>query len=151
MIKFDCKKFEELSLEELYKIIELRQEVFVVEQNCVYQDLDNKDQDSWHLMGWNDEKQLVAYLRLMPEGLSYADHASIGRVVTAQKVRKQGAGKELMKRALEVAEKLFPKCTLKISAQVYLLKFYNSFGFEAVGAEYLEDGIPHIAMIRKYT
>ncbi len=149
MIQFKCKKFQELSLEELYATMVLRQEVFVVEQDCVYLDADNKDQDSWHLMGFDETESLVAYLRLIPKGLSYEKYPSFGRVVTSEKVRRGGAGKALMNAALKEAEKYFPNQTIKISAQVYLIRFYQSFGFEPIGEHYLEDGIPHVAMLRE--
>lgn len=149
MIRFECKAFQELALDELYATMVLRQEVFVVEQDCVYLDADGKDQAGWHLMGWDEAGELVAYLRILPEGISYPGYVSIGRVVTSEKVRREGTGKLLMTVALEKAALLFPALSIKISAQVYLLRFYNSFGFEAVGEEYLEDGIPHIAMVRR--
>lgn len=128
----------------------LRQAVFVVEQDCVYLDADGKDQESWHLMGVNSEKELVAYLRILPKGISYQNYPSIGRVLTAEKVRRDGAGKALMQQALIEAERIFPGEAIKISAQTYLNGFYESFGFEPVGEEYLEDGIPHVAMVRKH-
>ena len=149
MIRFVCKLFQELSLEELYAAMVLRQEVFVVEQDCVYLDADDKDQTSWHLLGFDEFGNLVAYLRILPKGVSYDNYPSIGRVVTSEKVRRKGAGKELMEKALIEANKLFPEEIIKISAQKYLLDFYNSFGFEVIGEEYLEDGIPHFAMLRK--
>lgn len=149
MIRFICKVFQELSLEELYAMMVLRQEVFVVEQDCVYLDADGKDQEAWHLLGLDENESLVAYLRILPKGLSYEKYPSIGRVVSSDKVRGEGVGKLLLERALQESEKLFPGQGVKISAQVYLLKFYQSFGFEATDDEYLEDGIPHIAMIRK--
>lgn len=149
MINFTLKKFHDLSLDELYKLMVLRQEVFVVEQDCVYLDADNKDQSSWHLLGSDQDSDLVAYLRILPKNISYKEYPSLGRIVTANKVRRNGAGKMLMTEALRYTDELFPNQSIKISAQTYLLRFYNSFGFEAIGAEYLEDGIPHTAMIRK--
>ena len=146
-MEITCKHFKELSTEELYNIIRLRLEVFSVEQNCPYQDADGKDQQSWHLMIYND-KELVGYSRILPKGVAYADYASIGRVVTAKSVRMQGVGKLLMKESLEQAAKLFGKVPLKISAQAYLRKFYTSFGFIATGEEYIEDHIPHIGMVK---
>lgn len=149
MIRFICKTFQELSNEELYASMVLRQEVFVLEQNCPYLDADGKDQDAWHLLGFDTKGSLIAYLRILPKGISYENYPSIGRVVTSQSIRRNGAGKALMLRALEETDRLFPGEALKISAQVYLLRFYSDLGFQAVGEEYLEDGIPHIAMIRK--
>ena len=135
MTTFICKKFNELSLYELYEIMALRQEVFVVEQNCPYLDADGKDQSAWHLMGLNENKKLVAY--------------SIGRVVTSTSARGGGIGRELMEQSIQWMEKLFPAQDIKIGAQCYLEKFYKSLGFEIAGDEYLEDGIPHYPMLRK--
>jgi len=139
------KKFEELTASELYKIMQLRNEVFVVEQNCVYQDADDKDQPSLHLCGWDGEK-LVAYTRIIPQGISYTE-ASIGRVVTSPAYRSTGAGRQLMQESIERTFSQFNCSSIKIGAQVYLTKFYQSLGFVQSGAEYLEDGIPHIEMI----
>ncbi len=148
MVNYICKPFNELTLDQLYAIMVLRQEVFVVEQDCPYIDADNKDQDSYHLMGWNEENQLVAYTRLVPKGISYEDYISIGRVITSKLVRKQGVGIELMKKSIDKIRELFgTNEPIKISAQVYLLRFYNSLGFKEKGEEYLEDGIPHTAML----
>ncbi len=148
MITFKCKTFQELSIDELYAMMVLRQEVFVVEQNCVYTDADNRDQASWHLLGTDTNGELVAYLRILPKGLSYKEYPSIGRVATSNKIRKQGIGRVLMEEALIHTDRLFPKERIKISAQVYIVSFYNSLGFESVGEAYLEDGIPHTGMIR---
>lgn len=148
MINFRCKSFYELTALQLYAILILRQEVFVVEQNCPYLDADGKDLKGWHLMGYDDDGQLVAYARLLPKGASYEKHASIGRVVTASAIRGQGIGRMLMRNALDYAEQLFPGDTVKISAQTYLREFYESQGFVVSGEEYLEDDIPHFPMIR---
>jgi ElaA protein len=148
MVNFFCKPFSEFSLEELYEVMALRQEVFVVEQDCPYLDADGKDQVCWHLLGYENDK-LVAYTRLVPVGISYEKYPSIGRVITAEKVRGRGVGIQLMKESIRHCEALFGKMSIKISAQCYLLKFYNSLGFKGIGEEYLEDGIPHVAMIRK--
>ena len=144
-LTWTLKEFAELTPAELYAIIRLRNEVFVIEQNCIYQDADNKDQDSLHLCGWLDP-ELVAYTRLIPPGLSY-EECSIGRVVTAPAHRKTGAGKELMQVSIEKAFHTFNTDTIKIGAQVYLKKFYESLGFEQCSDDYLEDGIPHITML----
>jgi ElaA protein len=141
------KKFDELSLHELYAILRLRSEVFVVEQNCVFQDMDNKDQSGYHLMGW-ENNTLIAYTRLVPAGVSY-EFPSIGRVVTSQSARGSGIGKLLMEKSIEELEKLFGKATIKIGAQLYLREFYNTFGFKQSGDIYDEDGIDHIEMIRQ--
>ena len=141
------KKFEQLTPYELYKILQLRNAVFVVEQSCVFQDADDKDQESYHLMGF-EGNALVAYTRLLPPGLSYPQ-ASIGRVVTATAVRRSGAGKELMAQSIHEVYKLFRKGPIKIGAQSYLKRFYESFGFVQTGTPYLEDGIEHIYMIKE--
>lgn len=145
-IQWVLKKFEELTPYQLYAILQLRNEVFVVEQNCVFQDADDKDQNSYHLMGLYNNK-LVAYTRLVPAGEIY-EQPSIGRVVTSPSARGTGLGKELMIRSIETAYTLFGKQPLKIGAQLYLKKFYNSLGFEQVSDVYLEDGIEHIYMIK---
>lgn len=144
-IEWVCKFFNELTVHELYAIIKLRNEVFVVEQNCVFQDADNKDQFSHHLMGWVDGK-LAAYARLVPAGISYSQ-ASIGRVITSPLYRREGFGKALMLQAIEECYRLFGKQELKIGGQLYLQKFYESFGFTQTSDMYLEDDIPHIEMM----
>ena len=146
MVNWTIKKFDELTLDELYDILQLRNEVFIVEQNCIYQDLDGKDRSAWHLMAVEDGK-LVAYTRILPPGTSYND-PSIGRVVTSTLKRRSGLGRELMKRSIDVCEKLFGKTSITLSAQMYLQSFYESLGFIITGEEYLEDGIPHIKMSR---
>jgi ElaA protein len=146
-LRFVCKHFRDLNLEELYAAMQLRQEVFVVEQDCPYLDADGKDPESWHLMGWQEE-QLVAYTRLVPRGISYKNHVSIGRVVTHRSVRRTGIGKALMQESIQQTEALFPGLPVKMSAQCYLITFYESFGFKTIEEEYLEDGIPHIAMVK---
>ena len=140
-----CKPFEDLSPKELYAILQLRNEVFVVEQNCVFQDADDKDQLCWHLMGWIGD-QLVAYTRLVPKGVSY-NETSIGRVVTFPKMRKSGIGKELMKRSIQMIFELWGRQPIRIGAQIYLRRFYESFGFQQCSNIYLEDNIEHIQMI----
>lgn len=140
------KRFDELTPYQLYAILQLRNEVFVVEQNCVFQDADDKDQSSWHLMGF-DENKLVAYTRLVPPGVAY-EEPSIGRVVTSPLVRRFGAGRQLMQQSIDSVYNLFGHAPIKIGAQLYLKKFYESFGFEQAGEEYLEDNIPHIYMIK---
>jgi len=145
-MEWSCKNFNELTSHELYAILQLRSEVFVVEQNCLYQDIDGKDQNAYHLMGWENE-QLAAYIRLIPKGISHPDYPSIGRVVTSPAYRKSGIGRELMKRSIQQCYELFGKTPIKIGAQVYLSKFYESLGFKQVGDAYDDDGIPHIEMI----
>ena len=146
------KPFDQLTVHELYAILQLRNEVFAIEQNCVYPDLDDKDQGAFHLMGWaagsvpEEQDKLVAYTRLLPPGLAYPE-PSIGRVVTSPLVRRNGTGKELMKRSIEQAHTLFGIIPLKIGAQLYLRQFYASFGFQQTSEVYLEDGIEHIEML----
>ena len=141
------KRFDELTPYQLYAILQLRNEVFVVEQNCVFQDADDKDQNSYHLMGYLDNK-LVAYTRLVPAGLSY-EQASIGRVVTSPSVRRSGAGKLLMQQSIDSLYSLFGKVPIRIGAQLYLQHFYESFGFQRISDIYLEDGIEHIYMLKE--
>jgi ElaA protein len=145
-IDWQLKSFEELTPYQLYAILQLRNEVFVVEQNCIFQDADDKDQNSWHFMGFQNNR-LVAYTRLIPAGESY-DEASIGRVVTSPTIRSTGAGKELMQLSVEMLYKLFGKQPIKIGAQLYLKKFYEAFGFYQCSDIYLEDGIEHILMLK---
>jgi ElaA protein len=142
------KKFEDLTPYELYNIVWLRNEVFVVEQNCVYQDADYKDQKGWHLMGVDEVGKLMAYVRLLPAGVSYENEPSIGRVVTNPAARGTGVGRELMTIAIKQCEEIFGKLDIKIGAQYYLLRFYTSLGFKQTSGIYLEDGIEHIEMIR---
>ena len=141
-----CKKFDELTPHELYAILQLRNIVFAVEQNCIYPDMDDKDQNCYHLMGWLDNK-LVAYTRLVPKGISYPDYPAIGRVVTSPVIRRTGGGKELMQLSIQKCYELFGNTTIKIGAQLYLKKFYESLGFVQSGGVYDEDGIDHIEMI----
>lgn len=139
------KKYEELTIDELYTILQLRSLVFVVEQNCAYLDMDDKDQGSLHLMGWEGQR-LIAYTRLLPPGLAF-EEASIGRVVTSPSIRRSGIGRILMQKSIEHCHDLFGDGPIQIGAQRYLETFYQSLGFEISGSPYLEDGIPHIHMI----
>ncbi len=150
-IKETIKKFNTLTVNELYKIMALRQEVFVVEQNCPYLDADGVDIYAHHLMLYNEEGQLIAYTRLVPEGISYEGYTSIGRVVSSPSVRGLGVGKLLMQRSIEAVKAIFGSSQpIKIGAQSYLLAFYQNLGFVPTGEEYLEDGIPHTKMIREW-
>jgi ElaA protein len=144
-MEWRCKAFNELSPLEMYKILQLRSEVFVVEQNCVFLDMDNKDEECLHLMGFvNDD--VAAYTRLVPPGYIYKE-MSIGRVVTSPKYRSKGLGKELMQRSIAFCYEYFGNGPIKIGAQYYLLKFYTSLGFEVISDIYLEDGIEHVYML----
>lgn len=137
------KKFKELSLEELYEILKLRTEVFVVEQNCPYQDLDEVDKEAYHVY-LKEDGRIVAYLRVVDRG-KRLDEVSIGRVISLK--RRCGLGSELMKLGLFVAREKFGAATVKVGAQVQARAFYERCGFQQVSEEYLEDGIPHIYMI----
>ncbi|AEM70354.1 GCN5-related N-acetyltransferase [Allomuricauda ruestringensis DSM 13258] len=141
------KTFEELSTKELYQILRLRSEVFVVEQDCVYQDVDNKDQKALHVIGIKND-EVVAYTRIFKPG-DYFDNVSIGRVVVSKNQRKYGLGKQIMQASLAAIYQRFPHKAIEISAQSYLLKFYTELGFNAFGEEYLEDGIPHRRMLKE--
>ena len=140
------KKFDELTVLELYAILQLRNEVFIIEQNCIYPDLDDKDQAAHHLVCFENNK-LVAYTRILAPGISYTDPA-IGRVVTAPGTRRSGLGKELMQRSIDSCKNLFGNTSVTLSAQLYLKKFYESLGLSAVSDVYLEDGIEHVKMTR---
>ncbi len=139
--------FDDLTPTQLYDLLQLREEVFQIEQNCIYKDIDDKDRKCWHLLLYK-ESQLAAYARLVPEGISYQGYTSIGRVVSKTAWRKEGYGKLLMKEAIKKLVQLFPDKDIKISAQAYLQKFYEDFGFIKVSEPYLEDYIPHIAMVK---
>lgn len=144
-MKWHCKKFSELLVTELYQIMKLRSEVFVVEQNCVYLDADGKDEKSFHIYATVNDK-IAAYARLLPPDLSFKE-ASIGRVLTAQSQRRKGLGIILMEKCIAKAQEIFETTTIKIGAQLYLKAFYEGLGFMQCSAIYDEDGIPHIEMI----
>ena len=143
-ISWKTKTFDELSTQELYQILRLRSEVFVVEQNCVYQDIDNKDQKALHLFGIL-EGEIIAYSRLFKPG-DYFEFSSIGRVVVAEKHRDKNFGHALIDQSILEIKNRFKVENITISAQLYLKKFYESHGFIATSAMYLEDDIPHIEM-----
>lgn len=144
--QWKIKSWEELSAKEVYEILALRASVFVVEQNCAYQDVDGKDLHSLHLFACDENQKPIAYLRMVQPGISYEEW-SIGRVVTAHQVRRSGVGKLLMQQAIHFLEKTGCN-SIRISAQCYLEKFYQAFGFVSLGEPYLEDDIPHIEMLR---
>lgn len=141
------KTFNELGLEELYQVLQLRSEVFVVEQNCVYQDMDGLDQKAIHLFGVKNKK-VIAYTRVFKAG-DYFKNPAIGRVVVKKQERKFGYGKIIMEASIKYINATFGPTTIELSAQCYLIKFYNDLGFETTGSEYLEDDIPHMRMLRK--
>ena len=151
-MKWQIKLFRELDTKELYQLLKLRVDVFVVEQNCPYHEIDNKDihEETRHLLGTDDRGHIMAYLRMLPPGLSF-EQASIGRVVVAMDARDKGVSREMVGIALEHMDRVWPGICIKIGAQVYLKVFYESYGFVPVSNSYLEDGIPHIDMVRNAT
>ncbi|TXG37206.1 GNAT family N-acetyltransferase [Seonamhaeicola maritimus] len=146
MLEIKTKTFNELSKQELYDLLQLRSEVFVVEQDCVYQDLDGKDQKALHVLGYKND-DLVAYTRIFKPG-DYFNEASIGRVVVAKNQRQFKYGYSIMEASINAIKDCFNESKIKISAQCYLKQFYNNIGFKEVGEEYLEDDIPHVGMIK---
>lgn len=146
-MKWIIKKFKELKTEELYNILKIRNEVFVVEQQCAYQDCDGKDKFSYHLF-LEENGQIIAYLRILEKGTSY-DEISIGRVLVCKEHRGKGLAKEMMLKAIDFIKNALNERDIRISAQSYLLNFYSSFGFQEVSEEYLEDDILHIEMLHK--
>ena len=146
-IDWELKKFKELSPQKLYNIMHLRAEVFIIEQQCFYQDADGKDAKSFHLLGHDSNDNLVAYSRILPSGVSYKE-VSIGRVVVPKKVRKKEVGRALMIQAIDAVNKIYGNVSIRISAQCYLKDFYTEFGFSVIGEKYMEDGIPHFQMLR---
>jgi ElaA protein len=147
MTEWFLRRFNKLLVADLYAIMRLRQEVFIVEQNCPYLDADGKDLHCHHLMGFIED-ELAAYARIVPPGISYKE-ASIGRVVTSAKHRRQQLGKQLMQQAIDETQQLYGHVPIRIGAQQYLKKFYEGFGFRDLNKPYMEDGIPHIIMLRK--
>jgi ElaA protein len=147
MIQWHCKTFDELSTSQLYDILRIRQDVFIIEQQCIYPDLDNLDQQSRHLFAYDeDTTAMVAYLRIIPAKLQYPQ-ASFGRVLTTSQARGTGIGKTLISKAIEQIRLDAPQQAIKISAQLYLQTFYQGFGFKVISDVYDEDGIDHISML----
>jgi ElaA protein len=147
-VKFYTAPFSDIPAGKLYRILALRSDVFVVEQNCAYQDLDGKDEQSIWVWAEDETGNVHATARLLPAGISY-NEISIGRVCTSMESRRTGLGKSLMEECLNQCELIWGKQTITISAQQYLLKFYNELGFFEEGEMYLEDDIPHLKMKRK--
>ena len=145
MITISVKRFDELNIDELYSILELRSEIFVVEQNCVYQDVDGKDKKALHVIG-KKEGEIIAYTRLFDAG-DYFKEASLGRVLVKEDQRQYGYGHDIIKASIQAIQSYFNQTTIVISAQTYLKRFYESHGFKQKGEEYLEDGIPHVEMV----
>jgi ElaA protein len=151
MIDWQWLSFEQLTRNQLYEILKVRQQVFAVEQNCVYQDADDLDRHAWHLLGWRGDStglELAAYARVIFPGGKYTE-PSIGRVLTAASARGSGLGKELMRKAIQHSEREYPDTPIRISAQQYLQSFYTELGFETFSGPYDEDGIPHITMLKR--
>lgn len=146
-LRWEFKTFDALTAAEVYALLKLRSEVFVVEQNCVFLDMDDKDQMCHHLLGYKGNL-LAAYTRIVPMGVSYPDYPSIGRVITSPQARGEGLGKILMEESIQRLFSLYGHVPIKIGAQLYLKKFYESLGFAQCGDVYDEDGIPHLPMLR---
>ncbi|HJQ10141.1 MAG TPA: GNAT family N-acetyltransferase [Gemmatimonadaceae bacterium] len=148
---WQISRFRDLSVDELYAIVRLREAVFIIEQNCPYPDADGRDPLAWHLLGWrdaNEGRELVAYARIFEPGIRY-HQASIGRIVTAPQVRGTGLGRRLMEEALRRTAQLVPDQPIKIAAQQRLEKFYSAYGFTRISEPYEEDGIMHVDMLRE--
>ncbi|MEY4293030.1 MAG: hypothetical protein RIQ61_1428 [Bacteroidota bacterium] len=145
MIQYQFKTFESLSIQELYAIMQVRNDVFVYEQHCYYQDLDDKDQACIHVLGWNEQQKLVAYCRILPPGLTYPTH-SIGRVLVISAYRKQQLGRALMQKTLDYILSTYGKVPLTIEAQLYLQAFYESLGFVRTSDVFDDAGIDHVEM-----
>lgn len=147
MLEIKIKYFKELSVYELHDLLQLRSQVFVVEQECVYQDIDGKDQKALHVLGYKN-KSLVAYTRIFEPGY-YFQEAGIGRVVVTKTERAHDYGYVIMDASIKAINDHFKTTSIRLSAQTYLKRFYNNLGFKEEGEEYLEDGIPHIEMVKK--
>ncbi len=145
-MRWNWLRFEQLGVENLYDALQLRCRVFVLEQGA-YLDPDGVDRNAWHLLGRDERGALMAYLRLVDPGIKYAE-PSFGRVITAPDVRGSGLGRTLMAEGVAGADRLWPRHANRISAQTHLERFYGGFGFERIGADYLEDNIPHVEMLR---
>jgi ElaA protein len=144
-------RFRDLSIDDLYAIVRLREAVFIIEQNCPYPDADGRDPFAWHLLGWRDGadgQELAAYARIFEPGIRYHE-ASLGRIVTSPTVRGTGLGRQLMVEALKRAETVAPNQPIKIAAQRRLENFYTGYGFKTVSDPYQEDGIIHVDMVRE--
>jgi len=147
MLTIKIKLFNELTTLELYSLLQLRSKVFVVEQECVYQDMDGKDNYALHVLGYKNNN-IIAYTRIFKPG-EYFNNASIGRVVVDKGERNHKYGYDIMKASIKVIKEFYNETTIKLSAQTYLKSFYNNLGFTEEGEEYLEDGILHIVMVKK--
>lgn len=147
-VAWTVESFDQISLPRFYEILAARVAVFVVEQDCPYQDIDGLDDRAIHVTAWGPDGSVGAYARILPPGMRF-DEPSIGRVLTSQSMRRTGLGRELMRRSLAASASAFPGRSVRISAQQYLERFYRDFGFETVRGPYPEDGIPHLEMLRR--
>jgi ElaA protein len=150
MIEWQRSSFADLTVADLYQVLAQRQQVFILEQQCIWPDIDGLDPGAHHLLGWHvvdGRRELAAYLRIIAPGAKYTE-MSIGRVLSSQAARGTGAGRELIARGIEYAEHLYPGHRIRIGAQAYLEKFYQGFGFQTISAPYEEDGIMHVDMLR---
>ena len=145
-MRWILKKFQDLTVDEFHDILQLRINVFIIEQNCPYPELDDKDKIAYHLFGINKENKIIAYTRIFKPG-DYYKEAAFGRVAVHQDYRNQKTGFQLVEQTIIETHKLFGNINIKIGAQTYLNNFYQSFGFHQVGDDYIEDGIPHIHML----
>ncbi len=152
MIEWQWAEFGELTTGELYQVLKLRQHVFIVEQNCIYEDIDDLDEAAWHLIGWRIEisgaRTIAAYLRVLGPGVKYKE-SSIGRVIVSQAARGVGLGKVLMAQAISIMNEKLSNTPVKLSAQYHLEGFYRDYGFETVSDPYDEDGILHVEMLKR--
>lgn len=146
-MEWKIKKYEDLTVDELYNILKIRNEIFVVEQNCPYQDCDGKDKQAYHLFLVNDN-DIIAYTRILKKGVSY-EEVSIGRFLVAEKYRGKGIAKEMLSKSIDFIEEVLGEKEIRISAQVYIMNLYLKYGFKKVTDTYLEDGIPHVEMLYK--
>ncbi len=146
-IGWECLRFEELTTAALYTVLRARQDVFILEQQCFYNDFDGYDEGALHLLGWSDEGHLLAYLRIIAPGVKFPEY-SLGRVLSTKAGRGNGAGRALLAEALRRTDLLYPGQRCRIGAQRYLEAFYTSFGFQKLGEPYVEDGIAHLDMLR---
>jgi ElaA protein len=148
MLSLECKSFDDLTNKELYELLDLRQQVFVIEQQCIFADMDYKDQKAMHCLGKNEMGKIVAYTRLFDKDVYYKDFTSIGRVVSDTNARSKGYGRKIFAYSIEKIVEIYGSVSIKIGAQAYLEKFYESFGFKSINEDYIEDGIPHKIMVK---
>lgn len=149
-VQWEVKTFQQLTVEQLFESLQLRVDVFVVEQQCSYRELDEYDrnQETRHLFGRNEDSQLIAYARILPPGFRHPE-VNLGRFVVRADSRKQGIGHQLLQTALQEISGCWPQTSIRISAQEYLQEFYGQYGFVRVSGMYLEDGIPHVEMVKE--